>query len=107
MAVKVERVVFRGQWLGGSQIDIAETNAKIFRVMIQIPEYAYNSIKKMTKYSAEINFTVDKYNFRKGDKDVNAKPGEGHEKQDFSTRSAGAAGTAKSRSGSAQRKKAR
>lgn len=80
-------VVFRGQWLGGGQVDIPEINARIFRVMVQVPEFAYLQMKKMASNTANLGFVVTKYEPRQGEQcHVNTKPGKGQKKQADGTR---------------------
>ena len=75
-------LIFRGQWLGGGQIDLPETNAKIFRVMIQVPEFAYNEMKRLSNNTTNLGFIVSKYEPKQGEQyHVNAKPRERQKKQ--------------------------
>lgn len=80
-------IIFRGQWLGGGQIDLPETNAKIFRVMIQVPEFAYKEMKRLSYNTTNLGFNVTKYEPKQGDQShVNTVPRKRQKNKTYGTR---------------------
>ena len=74
-------VIFRGNWLGGEKIDLEDTLACACRVTIQVPEYAFEAMKEMAKYTSKLGFIVNKYDLIKsgGKHNAHTEPPEGQE----------------------------